>query len=66
MVQIKSLEAAKIMKIKWLVLGCIDAKFWRSIRYEEVTLVLKGRLDLISEIAGGMKKKDRPTRPWRA
>ena len=26
-VKIKSLEAAKIMKIKWLVLGCIDADF---------------------------------------
>ena len=26
-VKIKSLEAAKIMKIKWLVLGCIEAKF---------------------------------------
>ena len=26
-VKIKSLEAAKIMKIKWLVLGCIEAGF---------------------------------------
>ena len=26
-VKIKSLEAAKIMKIKWLVLGCIEADF---------------------------------------
>ena len=26
-VKIKSLEAANIMKIKWLVLGCIEAKF---------------------------------------
>ena len=26
-VKIKSLEAAKIMKIKWLVLGCIEAYF---------------------------------------
>ena len=26
-VKIESLEAAKIMKIKWLVLGCIEAKF---------------------------------------
>ena len=26
-VKIKPLEAAKIMKIKWLVLGCIEADF---------------------------------------
>ena len=26
-VKFKSLEAAKIMKIEWLVLGCIEAKF---------------------------------------
>ena len=26
-VKIKSLETAKIMKIKWLVLGCIEADF---------------------------------------
>ena len=26
-VKIKSLEAAKIMKTKWLVLGCIEADF---------------------------------------
>ena len=26
-VKIKSLEAAKIMKIEWLVLGCIEADF---------------------------------------
>ena len=26
-VKIASLEAAKIMKIKWLVLGCIEADF---------------------------------------
>ena len=26
-VKIKTLEAAKIMKIEWLVLGCIDADF---------------------------------------
>ena len=25
LVKIKSLQASKIMKIKWLVLGCIDA-----------------------------------------
>ena len=30
-VKIKSLEAAKIMKIKWLVLGCIEADFGKSI-----------------------------------
>ena len=30
-VKIKSLEAAKIMKIKWLVLGCIEAIFCNSI-----------------------------------
>ena len=27
--KIKSLEAAKIMKTKWLVLGCIEADFCR-------------------------------------
>ena len=27
LVKIKSLEAAKIMKIKWLPLGCIEANF---------------------------------------
>ena len=26
-VKIESLEAAKVMKIKWLVLGCIEANF---------------------------------------
>ena len=26
-VEIKSLEAAKLMKINWLVLGCIEADF---------------------------------------
>ena len=28
-VKIRSLEAAKIMKIRWLVLGCIEAKFFK-------------------------------------
>ena len=30
-VKIESLEAAKIMKIKWLVLGCIEANFCKYI-----------------------------------
>ena len=30
-VKIKSLEAAKIMRIKWLVLGCIEADFCKKI-----------------------------------
>ena len=29
--KIKSLEAAKIIKIKWLVLGCIEADFCKKI-----------------------------------
>ena len=31
LVKIISLEAAKIMKIKWLVLGCIEADFCKKI-----------------------------------
>ena len=33
-VKIESLEAAKIMKIKWLVLGCIEADFARKYSLE--------------------------------
>ena len=35
-VKIESLEAAKIMKIKWLVLGCIEADFARKYSTESI------------------------------
>ena len=38
-VKIKSLEAAKIMKIRWLVLGCIEADFLQvNIRWKALDL----------------------------
>ena len=40
-VKIKSLEAAKIMKIKWLVLGCIEADFCKKIRWKALDEIYK-------------------------
>ena len=70
-VKIKSLEASKLMKIKWLVLCCIEADFCRRSRLSHLSLVQQQQQQhnnnrselgmLVFKIFGGPKKVEDAT-----